>query len=108
MLRTGDVIALGGTTENLTAKMGLIGPDLKLVREEKLPSSVSFVIQPTADVMALNVAPSGMAGTYVVVVTGISGSISHNTAVTVNVSYSNCVGGGGGGGGSVAYGTLIT
>ena len=47
-------------------------------------------------------------GTYVVVVTGASGSISHSTAVTVNVSYSNCVGGGGGGGGSVAYGTLIT
>jgi len=38
-------------------------------------------------------------GTYVVVVTGISGSISHNTAVTVNVSYNYCGGGGGGGGG---------
>jgi putative transport protein len=28
VLRTGDVIALGGTTENLTAKMGLIGPEI--------------------------------------------------------------------------------
>jgi len=36
-------------------------------------------------------------GTYVVVVTGTSGSISHNTGVTVNVSYNYCGGGGGGG-----------
>ena len=28
VLKKGDVIALGGSTENLTAKMGLIGPEV--------------------------------------------------------------------------------
>ncbi len=49
---------------------------------------------------------SNAQGTYVVVVTGTSGSIVHNAAVTVSVSYNYCVGGGGNG--SVSYGTLIT
>jgi len=49
---------------------------------------------------------SNAQGTYRVVVTGNSGTISHNTVVIVNVSYSFCVGGGGGG--SVARGSLVT
>lgn len=50
---------------------------------------------------------SNAEGTYVAVVTGTSGSIIHNTAVTVNVSFNYCTGGGGGSG-SVASGSLIT
>ena len=37
MLQKGDVIALGGTTENLTDKMGLIGPEVADAKALSIP-----------------------------------------------------------------------
>ncbi len=46
--------------DNARHAVELISADMKLVRERKLPSSVSFVLQPNADIAALYVAPSGI------------------------------------------------
>src|SRR5262249_15401527 len=46
--------------DNTRHSIGLIGSDLGLLRERKLPSSVSFVFDSNADTAALFVAPSGI------------------------------------------------
>lgn len=40
--------------------IALIGPDMAVIREQEMPRSVEFVLQPDAQVSALYVAPSGM------------------------------------------------
>ena len=46
--------------DNSRHSVQLINSDLKLLREQKLPSSVSFVFGPNSDSIALYVAPSGI------------------------------------------------
>ena len=38
----------------------LVGPDMQVTREEKLPKSVEFILQPDVQTAALYVAPSGI------------------------------------------------
>lgn len=40
--------------------VALVNPEMKVVREEKLPESVEFVLEPNIQVSALQVAPSGI------------------------------------------------
>jgi prepilin-type N-terminal cleavage/methylation domain-containing protein len=40
--------------------VALVGPDMQVAREEALPSSVEFILQPEAQATALHVAPSGI------------------------------------------------
>jgi len=46
--------------DNTRHSIGLIGSDMRLQRERKLPSSVSFVFDSNSDTTALSVAPSGI------------------------------------------------
>ena len=46
--------------DNARHSVELISPELKLLREQKLPSSVSFVFEPGSETAALYVAPSGI------------------------------------------------
>ena len=41
--------------------IALVGPVMNSVREEKLPSSVEFVLEPDVQVSSLSIAPSGIA-----------------------------------------------
>ena len=40
--------------------VALVGPDMRVAREEALPGSVEFILQPEAQAAALHVAPSGI------------------------------------------------
>ncbi len=40
--------------------VAIVGPDLNVVREQTLPASVDFVLDPDVTVSALHVAPSGI------------------------------------------------
>ncbi len=40
--------------------VAIVGPDLNVLREQKLPASVDFVLEPDVEASALHVAPSGI------------------------------------------------
>ena len=46
--------------DNARRAIGLLDADMKLVREQKLPASVSFVFQTGSQNATMNVAPSGI------------------------------------------------
>ena len=48
--------------DNVHRTVGLLGPDMNLLREQKLPSSVSFILKPPLEKVALRIAPSGIVG----------------------------------------------
>ena len=46
--------------DNVRRAVDVLGPDMKIVRDDRLPSSVQFVLQPPAQSIAIQVAPSGI------------------------------------------------
>ncbi len=113
----------GGTTAGLVTFQSRNGFSGTISISESLSVSNSYV-KPDLSPSSLTLSSSGSGssgsvwaglwsqdsdfsqGTYTVTVTGVSGSLTHQTGFSIIISYNYCSGKGGGG--SVAYGTLIS
>src|SRR6476646_1423132 len=61
--------------DNAQRAITVLGPDMQVVREQRLPSSVSFVLQAPMQSMAMDVAPSGIASADSVRLRGRTGEV---------------------------------
>jgi prepilin-type N-terminal cleavage/methylation domain-containing protein len=61
--------------DNVRRSIGLFSPDMTLLREQKLPSSVSFIFPPPQESVAMNVAPSGIISASSIRLQGRTGQV---------------------------------